>query len=111
MTAQQLNETWKWSQDTNRIGNKQPINCGVKRYEAFNPHWNDCKFNCELDGASIATRFLRQLGDSGHFTEVGTIKNGIVSWYPAISQESPAHGRLYTENQAGWATGNTFPAR
>jgi hypothetical protein len=89
-----LNDTWEWAQDTGRIGNKQPIDCGIKRNEAFNPrcpkcaHWSDCKFNCELDGASIATRFLRQLGDNGHFTEVGTIKNGVVSWYPATSQQN-----------------------
>jgi hypothetical protein len=51
-------------------------------------HWDDCKFNCELDGASIATRFLRQLGDSGHFTEVATVRNGVIEWYPAISQEN-----------------------
>jgi|GEM_PF-2483078 hypothetical protein len=98
LTAEQLNETWQWAQDTNRIGKDQPINCGVKRNEAFNPkcatketkcpHWDDCKFNCELDGASIATRFLRQLGDKGHFTEVAIIRNGIIEWYPAISQKN-----------------------
>ena len=93
LTADELNETWEWAQSSNRIGNSQPINCGVKLYAAFNPkcpkceHWNDCKFNCELDGASISTRFLRQLGDNGRFVEVGTIKNGVVSWYPAISEQ------------------------
>jgi hypothetical protein len=94
LTAEQINGTWKWAQDTNRIGNEQPVDCGVKLYEAFNPrcpkctHWSDCKFNCEKDGASIATRFLRLLGDSGRFIEAGTIRNGVVSWYPGISQQN-----------------------
>lgn len=94
LTAAQLNAVWEWAQDTNRIGNKKSIDCGIKRNEAFNSrcpkcaHWDDCKFNCELDGAGIATRFLRELGDNGRFVEVATVKNGVVSWYPAISHEN-----------------------
>lgn len=93
LTSEQLNDTWEWAQSTGRIGNKQPIQCGVKRDEAFSQkcchngvycaHWNDCKFNCNLDGASIATRFLRLLGDKGYFVEVGTADiHGNIKFYP-----------------------------
>ena len=114
LTAAQLNAVWIWAQDTNRIGSEQPVNCGVKRNEAFNPkcpkcpHWSDCKFNCEKDGASIATRFLRELGDNGRFAEVGTVRNGAVSWYPAISEKNRRMDACIQKIKQGGPQGTHF---
>jgi hypothetical protein len=115
LTADQLNETWKWAQDTNRIGKDQPIVCGIKRNDAFNPkcpkcaHWNDCKFNCELDGASIATRFLRLLGDSGSFSEVGTIdKTGTIRWYPNTAENNRRMDAVIQKIHQGGPQGTHF---
>lgn len=62
ITPEDLNKTWQWAKDTKRI---------------------DAEDNVR-DSASIATRFLRLLGDEkGRFIEVGLFKNGVTSYYPA----------------------------
>lgn len=62
LKATDLNETWKWAKETKRIDDEDNIK----------------------DSASIATRFLRLLGDSkGRFIEVGLFKDGITQYYPA----------------------------
>lgn len=94
LAAWQLNDTWKWAQSTGNIGNIQPVDCGVKLYEAFSPkcstkntkcpYWDSCKFNCEIHGDAIATHFLHLLGDDGRFVEAGILRNGVMTWYPSI---------------------------
>lgn len=61
LTAKQINDTWKWAKDTKRINDNDDV----------------------VDSASIATRFLRVLGDDGRFVEVGQFTNGRTSYYPA----------------------------
>lgn len=61
LNAYQINKTWEWAKETGRIDEENNIR----------------------DSASIATRFLRELGDKGSFVEVGTFKEGILTIYPA----------------------------
>lgn len=61
LTAKQINDCWKWAKNTKRINDDDDV----------------------VDSASIATRFLRVLGDDGKFVEVGTFKQGVTSFYPA----------------------------
>jgi hypothetical protein len=62
LTAEALNKVWTWAKETKRID-----------------YLNNTK-----DSASIATRFLRELGDSGRFYEVGLFKNGKTEYYPSV---------------------------
>jgi hypothetical protein len=63
LSAYAINETWQWAKSTRRVDEN----------------------NCVKDSASIATRFLRILGDAGRFVEVGTFSNGETRYYPAVS--------------------------
>lgn len=62
LTVEQINQTWDWAKATVRIDDKDNIR----------------------DSASIATRFLRLLGDNGRFIEVGLFKDGVSQYYPAF---------------------------
>ena len=62
LTAPQINATWTWAKKTKRIDEN----------------------NCVKDSASIATRFLRELGDNGKFYEVGLFKDGSTTFYPSV---------------------------
>lgn len=68
LTAPQINATWDWAKATKRIDE------------------NDCM----KDSASVATRFLRILGDNGRFIEVGLFKDGEMQYYPAFKGSSLA---------------------
>lgn len=62
LSASHINDTWDWAKDTKRIDSKDDIK----------------------DSASIATRFLRCLGDKGRFIEVGLFRDGASQYYPAF---------------------------
>lgn len=63
LSAYAINETWQWAKSTRRVDDQ----------------------GCVKDSASIATRFLRILGDTGRFVEVGTFSTGETRYYPAVS--------------------------
>ena len=65
LSVKQINDTWEWAKGTGRIDEE----------------------NCIKDSASIATRFLRALGDGGCFCEVGTFRGGVTYWYPSIPKD------------------------
>ena len=65
LTTLQIEETWKWAKEAKRIDALENI----------------------VDSASIINRFLKILGDSGHFCEIGTFRDGKTEFYPAIKQK------------------------
>lgn len=68
LTADELNNTWKWAKDTRRIDTDNNLR----------------------DAASVATRFLRILGDqTGHIIEIGLFKDGLTTFYPSIEKYNP----------------------
>lgn len=62
LTADMINQTWDWAKESKRIDSSDNIK----------------------DSASIATRFLRLLGDNGRFIEVGLFRDGKTQYYPAF---------------------------
>ena len=66
LTPEQIEDVWQWAHYASRIDGEDNVK----------------------DSASIMNRFLRVLGDTGHFCEVGTFRNGKTQFYPAIREQN-----------------------
>jgi len=65
LNTDDIESVWQWAKETKRI---------------------DALDNIK-DSASIINRFFKVLGGEGHFCEVGTFRDGVVNWYPAVIQK------------------------